>query len=140
MKCRFCGTNLPDDARFCSGCGREIEREDVSAKEKNNNETEDAYYREIDDKEYEEIKKKKKEEEESRSHEEYLRRIEEDPLWELKQRSRKNTPAQRGIPPVQKNLQNPYAAYDAGYDDVMEGDDYDWDRYRRDSEYADGDW
>ena len=60
MKCRFCGTNLPDDARFCSGCGREVEREDVSAKEKNNNETEDAYYREIDDKEYEEIKKKKK--------------------------------------------------------------------------------
>ena len=51
MKCRFCGTNLPDDARFCSGCGREIEREDVSAKEKNNNETEDAYYREIEDKE-----------------------------------------------------------------------------------------
>ena len=80
---------------------------------------------------------KKKEEEESRSHEEYLKRIEEDPLWELKQRSRKNTPAQRGIPPVQKKLQNPYAAYDAGYDDVMEGDDYDWDRYRRDSEYAD---
>lgn len=81
---------------------------------------------------------KKKEEEESRSYEEYLKRIEEDPLWELKQRSRKNTPVQRGIPPVQKNLQNPYAAYDAGYDDVMEGDDYDWDRYRRDSEYADG--
>ena len=66
MKCRFCGTNLPDDARFCSGCGREVEREDVSAKEKNNNETEDAYYREIDDKEYEEIKKKKKEEERQR--------------------------------------------------------------------------
>ena len=62
MKCRFCGTNLPDDARFCSGCGREVEREDVPANEKNNNETEDAYYREIDDKEYEEIKKKKKEE------------------------------------------------------------------------------
>ena len=57
MKCRFCGTNLPDDARFCSGCGREIERENVSAKEKNNNETEDAYYREIDDKEYEEMNK-----------------------------------------------------------------------------------
>ena len=66
MKCRFCGTNLPDDARFCSGCGREVERENVSAKEKNNNETEDAYYREIDDKEYEEIKKKKKEEERQR--------------------------------------------------------------------------
>ena len=81
---------------------------------------------------------KKKEEEESRSHEEYLKRIEEDPLWELKQRSRKNTPVQRERPSVQKKLQNPYAAYDAGYDDVMEGDDYDWDRYYRDSEYADG--
>lgn len=81
---------------------------------------------------------KKKEEEESRSHEEYLKRIEEDPLWELKQRSRKNTPVQRERPSVQKRLQNPYAAYDAGYDDVMEGDDYDWDRYQRDSEYADG--
>lgn len=86
----------------------------------------------------EKIEESKREEEESRSYEEYLKRIEEDPLWELKQRSRKNTPVQRGIPPVQKNLQNPYAAYDAGYDDVMEGDDYDWDRYRRDSEYADG--
>ncbi len=86
----------------------------------------------------EKIEESKREEEESRSHEEYLKRIEEDPLWELKQRSRKNTPAQRGIPPVQKKLQNPYAAYDAGYDDVMEGDDYDWDRYHRDSEYADG--
>lgn len=59
-------------------------------------------------------------------------------MWELKQRSRKNTPAQRERPSVQKKLQNPYAAYDAGYDDVMEGDDYDWDRYHRDSEYADG--
>ena len=59
---------------------------------------------------------KKKEEEESRSHEEYLKRIEEDPLWELKQRSRKNTPVQREIPSVRKKLQNPYAAYDAGYD------------------------
>lgn len=86
----------------------------------------------------EKIEESKREEEESRSYEEYLKRIEEDPLWELKQRSRKNTPAQRKIPSVQKNLQNPYAAYDAGYDDVMEGDDYDWDRYRRDSEYADG--
>ena len=86
----------------------------------------------------EKIEESKREEEESRSHEEYLKRIEEDPLWELKQRSRKNTPVQREIPSVQKKLQNPYAAYDAGYDDVMEGDDYDWDRYRRDSEYADG--
>lgn len=61
MKCRFCGTPLPDDARFCSGCGREVERRVDSTQEKNSNEPEDAYYRELDDEEYDEIKKKEKE-------------------------------------------------------------------------------
>lgn len=61
MKCRFCGTPLPDDARFCSGCGREVERRVDSTQEKNSNEPEDAYYRELDDEEYHEIKKKEKE-------------------------------------------------------------------------------
>ncbi len=60
-------------------------------------------------------------------------------MWELKQRSRKkHTCAEGNTTGAKKKLQNPYAAYDAGYDDVMEGDDYDWDRYHRDSEYADG--
>ena len=64
MRCRFCNTQLPDDARFCSGCGREVERKEGSTQDKkNSNEPEDAYYREIDDVEYEEIKKKEKEEE-----------------------------------------------------------------------------
>lgn len=31
-----------------------------------------------------------------------------------------------------------YDSYDAGYDDVYDNDDYDWDRYYRDSDYADG--
>ncbi len=61
MKCRFCGTPLPDDARFCSGCGREVERRVDSTQEKNSNEPEDAYYRELDDEEYDEIKKREKE-------------------------------------------------------------------------------
>lgn len=61
MRCRFCGTPLPDDARFCSGCGREVERKVDSTQEKNSNEPEDAYYRELDDEEYDEIKKREKE-------------------------------------------------------------------------------
>ena len=61
MRCRFCGTPLPDDARFCSGCGREVERRMDSAQEKNSNEPEDAYYRELDDEEYDEIKRQEKE-------------------------------------------------------------------------------
>ena len=31
-----------------------------------------------------------------------------------------------------------YNSYDEGYDDVYENDDYDWDRYYSDDDYADG--
>ena len=31
-----------------------------------------------------------------------------------------------------------YNSYDDGYDDVYDNDDYDWDRYNSDSDYADG--
>lgn len=33
---------------------------------------------------------------------------------------------------------NPYSSYDDGYEDVYEDDDYDWDRYYSDDDYADG--
>nr|MBP3598861.1 hypothetical protein [Eubacterium sp.] len=33
---------------------------------------------------------------------------------------------------------NPYEAYDKGYEDVTEDEDYDWDRYNSDPDYADG--
>lgn len=33
---------------------------------------------------------------------------------------------------------NPYSSYDEGYEDVYDGDDYDWDRYWEDDDYADG--
>ena len=33
---------------------------------------------------------------------------------------------------------NPLAAYDEGYEDIWLNDDYDWDRYYRDPDYADG--
>jgi hypothetical protein len=33
---------------------------------------------------------------------------------------------------------NDYDSYDNGYDDVMENDDYDWNRYYEDDEYASG--
>lgn len=33
---------------------------------------------------------------------------------------------------------NPYAAYDAGYEDVYDNDDYDLDRYNSDRDYANG--
>lgn len=45
MKCRFCGTLLPDRAKFCPGCGREIES-DMESREASNI-PEDAYYRTI---------------------------------------------------------------------------------------------
>ena len=61
MRCRFCGPPLPDAARFCSGCGREVERRMDAPQEKNSNEPEDAYYRELDDEEYDEIKRQEKE-------------------------------------------------------------------------------
>lgn len=31
-----------------------------------------------------------------------------------------------------------YSSYDDGYEDVYENDDYDWDRYYSDDDYADG--
>lgn len=37
-----------------------------------------------------------------------------------------------------KKVYNTYDSYDAGYEDVYEDDDYDWDRYWSDSDYADG--
>lgn len=36
------------------------------------------------------------------------------------------------------NKYSGYSAYDEGYEDVYENDDYDWDRYWSDSDYADG--
>ena len=33
---------------------------------------------------------------------------------------------------------NPYSSYDQGYEDVYDDDDYDWDRYLSDDDYADG--
>lgn len=76
MKCRFCGTLLPDDAKFCPGCGREVEKSAHNKNVMDSNTPEDAYYREIDDEEYALIKKKEKEEE--RAKEEAARqRVEE---------------------------------------------------------------
>ena len=66
MKCRFCGTLLPDDAKFCPGCGREVEKSVQNKNVMDSNTPEDAYYREIDDEEYALIKKKEKEEERAR--------------------------------------------------------------------------
>ena len=39
---------------------------------------------------------------------------------------------------TKRKLLNPYDSYDDGYEDVYEDDDYDWDRYRSDDDYADG--
>lgn len=35
-------------------------------------------------------------------------------------------------------ITSPYQSYDDGYEAIYEDDDYDWDRYYSDSEYADG--
>ena len=37
-----------------------------------------------------------------------------------------------------KKSSSSYSSYDDGYDDVYEDDDYDWDRYWSDDDYADG--
>ena len=45
MRCKFCGTTLPDHAKFCPGCGKEIDndRERHESREASNI-PEDAYY------------------------------------------------------------------------------------------------
>lgn len=62
-KCRVCGSELPEKAKFCPGCGHEVERHLQYSDTMDSNIPEDAYYREIDDEEYAAIKKKAKEEE-----------------------------------------------------------------------------
>lgn len=37
-----------------------------------------------------------------------------------------------------KKSSNPYSSYDEGYEDVYEDEDYDWDRYWKDDDYASG--
>lgn len=37
-----------------------------------------------------------------------------------------------------KYSSNSYSSYDDGYEDVYENEDYDWDRYYSDDDYADG--
>lgn len=39
---------------------------------------------------------------------------------------------------TKKKMYTTYDSYDEGYEDVYEDDDYDWDRYQSDSDYADG--
>ena len=48
MKCKFCGTTLPEHAKFCPGCGKEIDndRERHESREASNI-PEDAYYTKV---------------------------------------------------------------------------------------------
>lgn len=48
MRCKFCGTTLPDHANFCPGCGKEIDndRERHESREASNI-PEDAYYTKV---------------------------------------------------------------------------------------------
>ncbi len=39
---------------------------------------------------------------------------------------------------TRKSSRKSYNSYDSGYDDVYDNDDYDWDRYQSDSDYAAG--
>jgi len=36
------------------------------------------------------------------------------------------------------NKSNPYASYVSGYDSIYDDGDYDWNRYQKDKDYADG--
>ena len=51
-KCRICGSELPEKAKFCPGCGHEVEQHLQYSDTMDSNVPEDAYYREIDDEEY----------------------------------------------------------------------------------------
>ena len=42
------------------------------------------------------------------------------------------------MPDLTEMILNPYASYDRGYDSIYEDGDYDWDRYQKDKDYADG--
>ena len=48
MRCKFCGTTLPEHAKFCPGCGKEIDnaRERHESREASNI-PEDAYYTKV---------------------------------------------------------------------------------------------
>ena len=48
MRCKFCGTTLPDHAKFCPGCGKELDndRERHESREASNI-PEDAYYTKV---------------------------------------------------------------------------------------------
>lgn len=54
--------------------------------------------------------------------------------------SKKNTKNTSNHKSSKKNSSNDngWDSYDAGYEDVWLDDDYDWDRYQNDSDYADG--
>ena len=43
------------------------------------------------------------------------------------------------MPDLTEMILNSYASYDSGYDSIYEDGDYDWDRYQKDKDYADGD-
>lgn len=77
MKCRICGTTLPNGAKFCPGCGAEVAADTEPNSKMDNNTVEDAYYREIDDAEYEAIKKREKEQERAREEAERQKAVEE---------------------------------------------------------------
>lgn len=51
--------------------------------------------------------------------------------------AKKNT-SKKSTSTTKKKYTNPYENYDKGYEDVYYNDDYDWDRYWSDSDYADG--
>ena len=77
MKCRICGTTLPNGAKFCPGCGAEVAADTEPNSKMDNNTVEDAYYREIDDAEYEAIKKREKEQERAREEAERQKAVED---------------------------------------------------------------
>ena len=125
MKCRICGTTLPDNAKFCPGCGAEVAADTQPKSKMDSNTVEDAYYREIDDAEYEAIKKKEKEAErikeeaarqkvaeerhakeeaEKRKAEEQRRRKEEE--WRKLERESKSKKIYEGYTPPDKDTKS----------------------------------
>lgn len=107
MKCRICGSELPEKAKFCPGCGHEVEQHLQYSDNMDSNIPEDAYYREIDDEEYAAIKKKAKEEERAK---EEAQHKEQEQKRVLEEERKKYETARKKVERERQRIYKGYAA------------------------------
>lgn len=108
MKCRICGSELPEKAKFCPDCGHEVEQHLQYSDNMDSNIPEDAYYREIDDEEYAAIKKKAKEEEREK---EEAQHKEQEQKRALEEERRRHEEERKKYETARKKTQIPVIVY-----------------------------